>query len=58
MEDFYSSLLRILVAGATLPVLSFLLLGIYGRDIFLIIATIILGLGHIRIHLSHKKEIS
>ncbi len=57
MNDFYSSLLGIPAAGATLPVISFLLLGIYGKNIPLIIATIILGIGHIGIHMSHKKEI-
>ena len=36
MKDMYSSLLGIPVAGATLPVVAFLLLGIYGRNIFLI----------------------
>lgn len=56
MKDMYSSLLGIPVAGATLPVIAFLLLGIYGRNIFLIISTIILGIGHIKIHLNHKKE--
>lgn len=58
MKDFYSSLLGIPVAGATLPVIAFLLLGIYGKNILLIIATIILGIGHIGIHLNHKKEIN
>ena len=57
MKDMYSSILGIPVAGATLPVLAFLLLGIYGKNIFLIIAIIILGIGHIGIHLNHKKEI-
>ncbi len=57
MKDFYSSLLGIPVAGATLPVIAFLLLGIYGKNIPLIIAAIILGIGHIGIHMSHKKEI-
>lgn len=57
MKDFYSSLLGIPVAGATLPVLAFLLLGIYGKNIFLIISIIILGIGHIGIHLNHKKEV-
>lgn len=56
MKDMYSSILCIPVAGATLPVISFLLLGIYGKNIFLIISTIILGIGHIGIHLNHKKE--
>lgn len=57
MKDMYSSLLGIPVAGATLPVIAFLLLGVYGRNIFLIISTILLGIGHIGIHLNHKKEL-
>lgn len=57
MKDFYSGLLGIPVAGASLPVIGFLLLGIYGKNIFLVIATIILGIGHIGIHLCHKKEV-
>ena len=56
MKDMYSSILGIPVAGATLPVLAFLLLGIYGKNIFLIISIIILGIGHIGIHLNHRKE--
>ena len=56
MKDQYRSLLGIPVAGATLPVLSFLLIGVYGKNILLIVATIILGIGHIGIHLNHKKE--
>ncbi len=57
MKNFYSSLLGIPVAGATLPVIAFLLLGIYGKSIPLVIAAIILSIGHIGIHMSHKKEI-
>ena len=57
MKDFYSSILGIPVAGATLPVLAFLLLAIYGKNIFLGCAVIILGIGHIGIHLMHRKEI-
>jgi len=57
MGDFYRSLLGIPVAGATLPVLAFLMLAIYGRNILLGIAVIILGIGHIGIHLMHKKEV-
>ena len=55
-KDMYSSILGIPVAGATLPVLSFLLLVIYGKNIPLIVSTIILGIGHIGIHMNHKKE--
>ena len=57
LTDFYSSFFGIPVAGATLPVLAFLLLGIYGKVIWLIISVIILGVGHIGIHLQHLKEI-
>ena len=57
MKDMYSSLLGVPVAGATLPVFAFFLLGIYGRNILLIIATMILGIGHIGIHINHQKEI-
>ncbi len=56
MKDFYSSILGIPVAGATLPVLAFLLLAIYGKNIVLGIAVLILGIGHIGIHLMHRKE--
>lgn len=57
LKDFYRSLIYIPVAGATLPVLAFLLLSIYGKNIFLFVATLLLGIGHIGIHLGHKKEI-
>lgn len=57
MKDFYGSMLCIPVPGAVLPVIAFLILGIYGKNIILIIATLILGIGHIGIHLNHKKEI-
>ena len=57
MEDFYSSILGIPVAGATLPVLAFLSLAVYGKNITLGVAVLILGIGHIGIHLIHKKEI-
>lgn len=57
MADFYSSIVGIPVAGATLPVAAFLLLGVYGKNIFMIISVVILGIGHIGIHLQHRKEI-
>lgn len=57
LKDFYSSFFGIPVAGATLPVLAFLLLGIYGKNIWLIISIIILGIGHIGIHLQHLQEL-
>ena len=57
MQDFYSSLVGIPVAGATLPVVAFLLLAVYGRNIILGVSDLILGIGHIGIHLMHRKEI-
>lgn len=58
VKDFYRSLLGIPVAGATLPVIAFLLLGVYGKNLLLVIAAVILGIGHVGIHLNHKKEIN
>ncbi|MDE5670953.1 MAG: hypothetical protein K2I14_05790 [Eubacterium sp.] len=58
MRDFYSSVIGIPVAGATLPVIAFLLLGIYGKNIALVLAVIILGIGHIGIHINHKREVT
>lgn len=57
MQDFYSSMLGIPVAGATLPVAAFLLLAVYGKNKVLAVAVLILGVGHIGIHLMHRKEI-
>lgn len=57
LKDFYSSFFGAPVAGATLPVVAFLFLGIYGKVIWLIISVILLGIGHVGIHLQHRKEI-
>ena len=56
MRDFYRGFAGIPVAGATLPVAAFFLLGVYGRNIPRLLATVILGVGHIGIHLAHAKE--
>ena len=58
LSDFYSSFLGIPLAGSTLPVISFFLLDIYGRVIWLLIAATILGIGHIGIHIQHRKELN
>ena len=58
MEDFYASFAGFPVAGATLPVLATLLLGVYGQNAILIGAALILGVGHIGIHLAHLKELT
>lgn len=57
MSDFYRSICGIPVAGATLPVCAFLLLGVYGRNVLLILAVIVLGIGHIGIHAGHYRNI-
>ena len=57
MEDFYGSICGIPVAGATLPVIAFILLGIYGGNILMLAGALILGTGHIGIHLQHQKEV-
>jgi len=40
---------------ASLPVAAFLLLGVYGRLPWLIAAVLLLGVGHIGIHLLHRR---
>jgi len=57
LKDFYGGFFRIPVAGATLPVAAFFLLGVYGRVVWLMISVVILGIGHIGIHLQHLREI-
>ena len=56
MRVFYSSILGVPVAGATLPVAAVLLIAVYGGNPFLLAAGIILGIGHIGIHLQHREE--
>ena len=58
MSDFYRGFCGIPLAGATLPVMAFFLLGIYGSNFLLIAAVVILGIGHIGIHADHYKEIT
>lgn len=57
MKDFCSSLLGIPVAGATLPVIAFVLLGIYGGNILMLTGAIVFSVGHIGIHLQHRREV-
>ena len=56
-ENLYRSFYGIPLPGASLPVMAFLLLGIYGKVIWLIASAVILGIGHIGIHLQHFKSI-
>ena len=53
LDNFYRSLLGIPVPGASLPVAAFLLLGIYGRVIWMVISIALLGIGHIGIHMQY-----
>ena len=55
-KDFYSSFYGLPVAGAILPVVAFFFLGLYGRVSWLIVSVIIFGIGHIGIHLQHRRE--
>ncbi|MBT2658108.1 hypothetical protein J7E81_23190 [Bacillus sp. ISL-18] len=54
-KNFYRSFYGIPVPGASLPVMAFLLLGIYGKVIWLIATAVIIGIGHIGIHIQHLK---
>ncbi len=58
LNDFYSGFLGIPLAGATLPVFAFILLGVYGKVIWLIISAVILGVGHIGIHVQHRRDLA
>lgn len=58
MNDMYDNFLFIPLPGATLPVIAFFLLGVCANNVFLVMSSIILGIGHIGIHLGHKREIS
>lgn len=57
LTDFYTSIFAIPVAGATLPVLAFFCLGMYGHNLWMILSVVMLGIGHIGIHIQHRKEI-
>ena len=56
MQDFNRSLLGLPVPLAILPVGAFLLLGIYGRLVPLIVAAIVLGIGHIGVSLDNARS--
>lgn len=55
LSDFYSGFMGVPLAGATLPVAAFFLLGVYGRVVWLMISAAILGVGHIGIHAQHSR---
>lgn len=55
LSDFYSGFCGIPLAGATLPVAAFLLLGVYGRVVWMVASAVLLGIGHIGIHAAHSR---
>ena len=57
IDDFYRPFFGVPAPGATLPVVAFLLLGIYGKVIWLIASSAMLAVGHIGIHLQHIKSL-
>ena len=56
MADFTAGLLGVPVAGASLPVAAFFLLGVYGRAWWMLPGVLVLGIGHIGVHLEHRRE--
>lgn len=53
----YGPFLGIPLPGATLPVAAAFLLSVYGKVIALGIAVIVLGIGHIGIHIQHLRAL-
>lgn len=53
---FLLALLGVPVTGATLPVLAFLLPGLYGQVLRMLAKVAVPGTGHIGIHLQHRRE--
>lgn len=56
-EDLYRSLLGVPLPGAVLPVAAFLLLGLYGRVLWMLLAAALLGVGHIGVHWGHRQTL-
>jgi hypothetical protein len=57
LKDMYASFAGFPVAGASLPVIAVLLLGIYSGNLIVIAAAVILGIGHIGIHVNHARNL-
>jgi hypothetical protein len=57
LTDFYRPFAGVPLPGATLPIAAFFLLGVYGKLIWLIVAALILGIGHIGIHYEHLRKL-
>ena len=57
LEGMYQPLGPIPVPIATLPVAAFALLGVWYQSPIAVIAAVILGIGHIGIHMGHLREL-
>ncbi len=58
MADFYRGLGPVPVPLASLPVAAFVFLGVHGRLWPLIVAVVLLGIGHVGIHLAHHRNLT
>ena len=58
LDGMYQSLGPIPVPIASLPVAAFVLLGVWYQSPVAVIAAVILGVGHIGIHLGHLRELT
>ena len=58
LTDMYTPLGPIPIPLASLPVAAFVLLGIWCQSPVTIAAAVVLGIGHIGIHLGHAHELS
>jgi len=58
LDGMYRPLGPIPVPIASLPVAAFLLLGIWYQSPIAMVSAVILGIGHIGIHLGHLRELS
>ena len=58
LADMYRPLGPIPIPLASLPVVAFFLLGIWCQSPITLAAALVLGIGHIGIHLGHVREIS
>ena len=58
LADMYRPLGPIPIPLASLPVATFVLLAVWYQSPIAMIAAVILGIGHIGIHLGHVRELS
>ena len=56
-EEMYRRLWVLPVPLASLPAVAFLLLGGYGRLVWLVVSAVVFGVGHIGIHWRRRREL-